>query len=84
MSSVFSYFTTISAKIITCPSSHPAGLRHPRCSPRDRIGSGKHAANRLGITQPAASANNQSLESSSGKALFDRVARGCVAHGRSR
>lgn len=41
-----------------------------------RSGSLTRAANRLGITQPAASAHIQSLEASFGKALFNRVARG--------
>jgi len=43
-----------------------------------RSGSLTRAANRLGITQPAASAHIQSLESSFGKALFNRVARGVL------
>lgn len=41
-----------------------------------RSGSLTRAANRLGITQPAASAHIQSLEASFGKALFNRLARG--------
>lgn len=41
-----------------------------------RSGSLTRAANRLGITQPAASAHIQSLEASFGKALFIRQARG--------
>ncbi len=44
-----------------------------------RCGSLSRAAQRLGMTQPAASAHVKALESALGKSLFDRQARGVAA-----